>query len=196
MIRQKGKAKENSHCLDFHEKGHWAGDKECKRPGAGAAARKKLESKRRVKNKKRRKRVECFAVMVADDFAGNEDDVLITRLSAVSDRVEGALVDNSEELVGILDSGCQLTVMGMDTFREWEEVLARAGMPLPARVPSRQGFRFGNGGRLRAAFVAYLHLTIGGKSITLRTHVVAGATPFLLSKKVHKDLALTVDHRR
>ena len=104
----------------------------------------------------------------------------------------------ADKLLGILDSGCQQTVMGIATLRKWLAAFRKAGLVSttwkPAHYKDDTVFKFGGGGRLKALYRVNLPIFPGGRFATIKVSVVAGETPLLLSRQVHRDLGLVVDH--
>ena len=100
-----------------------------------------------------------------------------------------------KEALGIVDSGCQKTVMGLFSFMVWEEQLKQTGV-LPngaVRKDSDEVFQFGNNGQLKSLFSVDLPVTVFGKVATLRVCIVAGHTPLLLSRKTLGKLGLSIN---
>ena len=100
-----------------------------------------------------------------------------------------------KEALGIVDSGCQKTVMGLFSFMVWEEKLKQTGV-LPngaVRQDSDEVFQFGNNGQLKSLFSVDLPVTVFGKIATLRVCIVAGHTPLLLSRKTLGKLGLSIN---
>lgn len=100
-----------------------------------------------------------------------------------------------KEALGIVDSGCQKTVMGLFSYMSWEEKLKQTGV-LPngaVRKDSDEVFQFGNNGQLKSLFSVDLPMTVYGKIATLRVCIVAGHTPLLLSRKTLGKLGLSIN---
>lgn len=100
-----------------------------------------------------------------------------------------------KEALGIVDSGCQKTVMGLFSYMSWEEKLKQTGV-LPngaVRKDSDEVFQFGNNGQLKSLFSVDLPVTVYGKIATLRVCIVAGHTPLLLSRKTLGKLGLSIN---
>jgi hypothetical protein len=111
--------------------------------------------------------------------------------------VEGHLQElrTKEPWEAVVDSGCQLTVIGLELYDLWETELVRRGLKhlLPTREECQTRFRFGNGGVLRALFKVEMPAAVFGKTAAVDLRVVAGKTPLLLSRPAMSQLGLTID---
>ena len=99
------------------------------------------------------------------------------------------------EALGILDSGCQRTVMGIFPFMRWETKLREIQVieeALP-RMSTDEIFKFGNNGRLKALFRVEVPVGLYGKQARLDVCVVAGQTPLLVSRATMVKLGLSID---
>ena len=160
------KASSKHPCYDCLGIGHWAGDPECPKPGAG------LGRKQPGKTKQVR-----IAERVAESSPGHEaaqaesyeanpphDVMMISHAGLDLEQALRAL-DNAREalamgigyavdkaLVGALDSACNRTCAGEDWLRDYvEHVRAFAPDWVKAMMktePETENFRFGNGGTL------------------------------------------------
>ena len=102
------------------------------------------------------------------------------------------------EALGILDSGCQRTVMGIFPFLKWEAKLRDMSVvkhDLP-RLETDEIFKFGNNGRLKALFRVEIPVGIFGQTAILDVCIVAGQTPLLISRETTVKLGLAIDFGR
>ena len=99
------------------------------------------------------------------------------------------------QALGILDSGCQRTVMGLFVFQAWESKLLELGVLQHSapRQDSAEVFQFGNNGQLKSLFCVTLPVSIFEAKHDLKICVVAGSTPLLLSRPTISRLGLCID---
>lgn len=99
------------------------------------------------------------------------------------------------EALGIMDSGCQKTVMGLFHFRQWEKALLEQGAlsAPPMRQDADDVFQFGNRGQLKALFAVEMPVSVYGIAARLRVCIVAGHTPLLLSRDTMSKLGLSIN---
>eukprot|EP00435_Cladocopium_sp_Y103_P020437 s757_g5.t1 len=190
---QVNRAKASSTCFDCGLPGHWKGDKECTKPGAGLG-------------KKDAKRSGGKHVMIADTL--NTECVIPTSLSASDEHVEhevhvvfavkispsGSLSEaltaspspslgkepqpelaRDKRLVGALDSACNRTVTGSTWLSGFLEELRKTPISIRALVQRQQeseSFRFGNGGVQHSSERWRLPMVLGGQLFLFWTSVV------------------------
>ena len=112
--KQIAAAKANSECRACHQRGHWEGDEVCPKYDPS-----KPKKKGRV----------CDVNMV--EFELEHEYVMSEALvfAAAASKGEGF---RCEEAVGIIDSVCQQTVMGLTPFVVWEKCLKEKGTIEPS----------------------------------------------------------------
>ena len=85
---------------------------------------------------------------------------------------------------GALDSGCGSTMVGSETIKNYEEMLAQKGLRIVYR-PCSKRFRFGNDGENEASQEAVIPVALqccrAGRSVCglIRAAVVPGGAPLL-----------------
>ena len=89
---------------------------------------------------------------------------------------------------GVLDSGCGRSIMGMDTYYEFLQLWKEKGIPPPQLIREVNNFRFGNGERETSQFVIRAPVVLAGKSGVIRTALVRGRAPLLISRLALKSL--------
>lgn len=170
-------AKANSECRSCHQKGHWEGDAICPNydPNRPPKGRRRPDPK-----------VDAHVVSLDLEFVAK--DVMAAEVGHGSTFV-------CAEAMGIIDSGCQQTVMGLLPFTAWEKCLKELGLLKDSilRQDSEAVFRFGNNGRLKALFSASIPIWLYGKAALLEVAVVAGETPLLLSRHTLASMKLCID---
>ena len=175
--KQIAAAKANSECRACHQRGHWEGDEVCPKYDPN-----KPKRKGRVRD------VNMVEFELEHEYVMNEALVFATTAS----KREGF---RCEEAVGITDSGCQQTVMGLIPFVAWEKCLKEDALirePL-SRQTSDSVFKFGNNGRLKALFAAEVPIWLYGKKAFLFVTIVAGQTPLLLSRHTLRSMHASID---
>ena len=95
---------------------------------------------------------------------------------------------------GVPDTGCARGVVGDNTLEQHLEVCRKRGLSI-RELPHDEPFwfRFGNGQCLKSIRRVEVECRVGGKKVKLRTHVVKGNTPLLLSKGMMKQLGAVLD---
>ena len=180
-------------CWDCNEHGHWAGDPQCPKPGAGLG-------KKRAAPPKQVKMAEMFntehfvepvreanvvqhdppaehEVLMAGNGRGLELDVALreSRLPRSSLPDGAPSLSEDKRLVGALDSACNRTCCGTTWLNGYLKELKHAPMEIQALViqePEDEMFRFGNGGSKRSQERWRLPAMIGGDVILFWTSVV------------------------
>ncbi|CAK9006752.1 Putative transposon protein [Durusdinium trenchii] len=94
---------------------------------------------------------------------------------------------------GVLDSGRGRSVIGRDTLTEFHQLWRAAGVPIPTEIHEVNHFRFGNGEKETTESVIRLPVTLGGKQGTIRTAIVRGQAPFLISRNALQTLKAVID---
>ncbi|CAE7273095.1 tenm3 [Symbiodinium sp. KB8] len=149
-------------CFDCGGSGHWAGDPECPRPGAGAG-RAKTRGPKQVRvaevvpdnelNEVEFKEAPANEVMMlsAGDFGGALRRSLEIGARPVNEALSMTGLAPDKALVGALDSACNRTCAGSAWLEDYVEHLAEAPeyiRDLVKQEPEKESFKFGNGGIL------------------------------------------------
>ena len=188
--------KVNTQCWDCGERGHWGGDPQCKRPGAGLFKPKSQGSS----NNSQPKHVKITEAMntehvVDDGEAGvptpaHEVLVASTVVKGVSlskaldfDHETFAAGDAKEldlskdkRFVGALDSACNRTCTGEVWLQYYLKSLEEAPpsiRQLIKAVPETEVFRFGNGGTKTSTLRYRLPMVVGSSLLLVWVSVVA-----------------------
>ena len=172
--RELERAKATSTCRACGEVGHWAKDPVCPKHQAKDAKKKEVL-------------VPSSRSLTAGDCKLPLADSLVTQASCVS--------CHCPQAPGILDSGCQRTVMGLLVFQAWEAKLLELGI-ICNQVPrqnSTEVFQFGNNGQLQSLFIVTLPVSVFNAKQELEICVVAWLTPLLLSRHTISRLGLSID---
>ena len=178
-------------CWDCGEKGHWAGDEKCGKPGAGLFRPKGKGGSNNYAGAKSVKITESLntehAVEVADAEApavGHE----VLACSASETSLQEALkigretsqapvpqLSSDKKMVGALDSACNRTCTGEVWLQHYLQSLKDAPLEiqnLVKSVPEREVFRFGNGG-CKHSYVRYrLPMMLGSSLMMVWVSVV------------------------
>ena len=155
----------NNPCWDCGQPGHWLGDPQCPKPGAGLALPPGKKKAKQVKVVEHATEVTEFLpdehVDVDLEATGNEVHVTESRspkmsfdeaLSVHPHEVQisgGAQLMSDKQLVGALDSACNRTCTGSVWLNGYLAALSHAPAfikQLVTSVPEQEVFRFGNGG--------------------------------------------------
>ena len=160
-------------CFDCGLSGHWAGDPECQKPGAGLGRPKAKAASRQVRLAEAGGTDETSVVEPA---AGDHEVLAVSSLSLLAAlRASSSTTASSAEalasgtfaadkgLVGALGSACNRTCAGIAWLEDYIGALASAPPEILALVtqkPEAETFRFGNGGVLFDGSLAdsYRHL--------------------------------------
>ena len=170
-------------CFDCGQSGHWSGDAECKKPGAGLA---------RPKNKAAKQVRITEAAPVANEVAEIEaaspqvaHEVMMIMMSIAealqSSSCSSAGVTGSETLasstlavdralVGALDSACNRTCAGDEWIQGYLQELDRAPQHIRDLIlvcPEKENFKFGNGGVLPSATRYRLPAVVSGNLVLI-----------------------------
>ena len=192
--RAKAGAKKSSGkhpCFDCNQHGHWAGDSECPKPGAGLGR----------KGPRKAKSVKVVETLntehVVEDIPPESHEALavtcVSKNLSVGEALHAAPqrevhavslgLSNDKKLVGALDSACNRTVTG----NEWLQGFLHALESAPAEVRSLvrsckelETFRFGDGGTQISSERWRLPVVIGGVLACIWVSVVPVASLGLL----------------
>ena len=167
-------------CFDCGKVGHWAGDKECEKPGAGLG-RKQMDRKS-TKHVKVAETLEAEAVNQSQ--TGHDVLAVTCTCKPLSAPLVNALEESHSEpkevnlaslsltadkrLVGALDSACNRTCTGPEWLSGFLQGLRKAPYEIQQLVtskPESETFRFGNGGTKISLRRWRLPTVVGGKLI-------------------------------
>lgn len=189
---QSASQKQTTICWDCGEKGHWGGDPQCSKPGAGLFRPKGKGGVNNSQNPKQVKITESLntehsvatvessekeatahEVMACDGMALSLEDVLNKRHEASAVQPPG--LSSDKKLVGALDSACNRTCSGEVWLQHYLQSLKEAPPEIRKLVqshPEGEVFRFGNGG-CKTSYVRYrLPMMLGGSLLTFWVSVV------------------------
>ncbi|CAE7503333.1 RE2, partial [Symbiodinium sp. CCMP2456] len=154
-------------CFDCGLPGHWSGDPECTKPGAGLG---------RAKNKAAPKQVR---VTEAETTAH-----AVAEVEALAGKALAAnVLSQDKALVGALDSACNRTCAGEDWVQGYFEELKKAPdevRDLVLSVEERESFKFGNGATLPSGVRYRLPAVIAGNLVGIWVSCVPVASLGLL----------------
>ena len=188
--------KVNTQCWDCGERGHWQGDSQCKRPGAGL-----FKPKSQSNSGGPPKQVKITEAMNTEHIVGGEGDdnggataheVLMTTVVLKEESLNKALDFDHETLaagaphepdlskdkrfVGALDSACNRTCTGEVWLQFYLKSLEQAPsniQQLVKAVPENEVFRFGNGGTKTSSLRYRLPMVVGSSLLLVWVSVVA-----------------------
>ena len=183
-------------CWDCGERGHWGGDRQCKKPGAGLFKPKShgASSNNQQKHVKITEAMNTEHVLDGDGEAMSPTpthEVLVAS-SVKGTSLEMALDFDHETLaagdakeldlskdkrfVGALDSACNRTCTGEVWLQYYLKSLEQAPQSirqLIKAVPEAEVFRFGNGGTKTSALRYRLPMVVGSSLLLVWMSVVA-----------------------
>ena len=182
------KKKGKTQCWDCGEYGHWGGDAQCPKPGAGLfkpkGAGKKSSGSSGVG--KQVKVVETLNTEhVIEENEMGQHEVLMVNVGSLP--FSEALASSKQEktgapglardkvLVGALDSACSRTCAGDTWLKHYLHTLKMAPQPIQDLVITAQEeelFRFGNGGTQRSSVRYRLPMMVGGNLVAVWVSVV------------------------
>jgi len=189
---QVNRATATTRCFDCNLPGHWAGDKECKKPGAGLGKSEKKPGKHVMIAEA----MNTEYVMPAETFGEDPPEPHeINAVSAVKGLPTSTLSEalsmqtstvvlekspqlelaSDKKLVGALDSACNRTVTGFTWLSGFLIELKKAPADVRAlvkRQQERELFRFGNGGVQRSLERWRLPMVLGDQLFLFWTSVV------------------------
>ena len=97
---------------------------------------------------------------------------------------------------GVIDTACGFNVMGLDTFREWEQHFQEKHDIKIKSIPYHQKYKFGKGSSAVAARAALVPSALQGHCGVLLVCLVPGPAPLLLSKFFLTELRSVLDSSR
>ncbi len=101
-----------------------------------------------------------------------------------------------ESAVGqaIVDSGASRTIVGEEVWKKWLEEMSQQGHDLRAETRSTvRDFRFGDGGVARSHYEVEFNAGIKKQPYRMTASVIAGNTPFLISRTTLEDMKVKQD---
>ena len=182
--------KSSTTCWDCGEKGHWAGDSQCTRPGAGLH-----KPKGKGGNNNGPKQVKITESLNAEhavelvDQPGEADvvheamvcstrDVTLQEALSLSSRPTTTMTPSlsaDKRLVGALDSACNRTCTGEVWLKHYVNSLEDAPAEIKdliKAVPESETFRFGNGGCKTSSVRYRIPMMIGSSLLVVWVSVV------------------------
>ena len=94
----------------------------------------------------------------------------------------------------IIDSGASRTIVGEEVWKKWPDELHLQGRDLKAETRSVvRDFRFGDGGVSRSHYEIEFNAGIKGQPYRMTASVIAGNTPFLISRTTLEDMKVKQD---
>ncbi|CAE7234040.1 pol [Symbiodinium sp. CCMP2456] len=157
-------------CFDCGLPGHWSGDPECTKPGAGLG---------RAKSKAAPKQAENEVHMVMSLSAALRSSTA----TSASEALAANVLSQDKALVGALDSACNRTCAGEDWVLGYLEELKKAPdevRNLVLSVEERESFKFGNGATLPSGVRYRLPAVIAGNLVGIWVSCVPVASLGLL----------------
>ena len=127
-----------------------------------------------------------------DEYAG--DEVHITLMATETNFDDKACVLMGETIGSIvLDSGCSKTVCGSEWLDSFMDTLTTKEKSSINKRESCSVFRFGDGRRMESQKCVDFPCVLAGKSIRIKTDVVACNIPLLLSKSSMKRAGMIIN---
>ena len=192
---QVSRAKATTTCFDCGLPGHWKGDKECTKPGAGLGRKDAKRSGGKQVMISESMNTECLipssltlddgvephevhavsAVRVPLNASLSEALASSQMASALAGKAPQLELSSDKKLVGALDSACNRTVTGSTWLSGFLQALRKAPVEVRAlvqRQPENEMFRFGNGGVQQSCERWRLPMVLGDQLFLFWTSVV------------------------
>ena len=96
------------------------------------------------------------------------------------------------DLVGVTDTACARTVAGTHWLQAYTDKLAELGQR-PALQRESEAYRFGTGKIHYSSFYVVVNFELGGYILQVRTSIITGDIPLLLSKTVLGKMGMVFD---
>ncbi|CAE6947744.1 unnamed protein product [Symbiodinium sp. CCMP2592] len=96
------------------------------------------------------------------------------------------------KLLGVADTACARTVAGTQWLQSYANLLAEIGQK-PTLMKECEAYRFGTGKVHYSSFYVIAAFRLGGYNIQVRTSIITGDIPLLLSKTVLGKLGMIYD---
>ena len=103
-----------------------------------------------------------------------------------------ALKHVSDNLMGVADTACARTVAGTQWLQSYTNILAENGEK-PLLKKECEAYRFGTGRVHYSSFYVIVGFKLGGYKIQVRTSIITGDIPLLLSKTVLGKMGMVYD---
>ena len=103
-----------------------------------------------------------------------------------------ALKHMSSNLVGVADTACARTVAGSQWLQSYSNLLSEMGQK-PHLQKECEAYRFGTGRVHYSSFYVIVNFRLGNYTIQVRTSIITGDIPLLLSKTVLGKLGMVYD---
>ena len=103
-----------------------------------------------------------------------------------------ALKHMSSNLVGVADTACARTVAGSQWLQSYTNLLSGMGQK-PHLQKECEAYRFGTGRVHYSSFYVIVNFRLGNYTIQVRTSIITGDIPLLLSKTVLGKLGMLYD---
>ena len=103
-----------------------------------------------------------------------------------------SLRHEGKTLVGITDTACAKAVAGTMWLQQYSDVLALQGVR-PELVRESEAFRFGTGKIHHSAFHVVICFALGNRTVEMKTSIINGDVPLLLSKRALAQLGMVYD---
>ena len=187
--------KRRTRCHRCQQIGHWS--RECKNPPVKGSS-KGSKGKSSGKADSGAAMVEHFVALVSNHKTMSqlllEKRSMSGQLSPHFQEVEQLLV--SSPGFGVLDSGCGKTIIGSNTFREFQHLWEQHGFELPQPEAEVNHFRFGNGSRETSHQVVSMPVVLAGRRGFIKAALVQGSAPLLISREAMRTLKAQIDFGR
>ena len=196
----KWRRKKKTRCHRCNQLGHWS--RECKKPKGFGKGKSDASSS---KGDSGAAFVEHFVATVSWQGAKESFETLVQKVKARKQWKHEAVAgmgprESSQELLlvsspgfGILDSGCGKTIVGRETFKEFQELWRAHGIPLPQIQKEVNHFRYGNGAQETSEESVQMPVILAGRSGFIRAALVRGKAPLLISRTALMSLQATID---
>ena len=131
-----------------------------------------------------------------------ENDMMTNEVLVLEETSEDEDESKTDEVVcnlvhaagyGVVDTGCGRGLVGEETLLRHQRELEKFGKQIKELPAKAHTFRYGNGSADQTSRRVELPAFVGGKELRVRLHVVPGAVPLLLSKRLLKGLGAKID---
>ena len=89
---------------------------------------------------------------------------------------------------GVLDSGCGRTIIGSQTFMDFQQMWKDRNMKIPKPFAEINHFRFGNGQHEMSTESITMPIILGGREGSIKAAIIQGTAPLLISRSALKTL--------